>query len=162
MDTPRSVLERNLDLAVGPSPRLAAIVIAVHAGAALSTLILEGPLWLRLTLLAWVLASALRWQRQQRHGAGAMVKALRLRSDGRFEVYRAGAWAGAVLVSADVVEPWLTVMVFRASASASRRCAAILLPDNVDPASFRRLRARLRLGIFHRGDGPAGVPGAAS
>ena len=160
MDTPRSVLERNLDLAVGPSPRLAAIVVAVRAGAALSTLILEGPLWLRLSLLAWMLVPALRWQRRQRHGAGDTVEALRLRSDGRFEVCRAGEWAEAALVSADVVEPWLTVMVFRPSAS--RRCAAILLPDNVDPQAFRRLRARLRLGIFHRGDGPAGVPGAAS
>jgi hypothetical protein len=39
------------------------------------------------------------------------------------------------------VHPWLTVLNF----TGARRCSVVLLPDSLDPETFRRLRVRLGL-----------------
>ena len=160
MDEPQSMLERDLTLAIRPSKRFMAAIIVVHAGGAVAVQLLDQGPWLRLTLASAVVLSGLSLVRRYLRAAAGFASGLRLRVDGRFEVATAGGGVEALLVCADIFEPCLTVLVFLLPSK--RRCAAILLPDNVDPDAFRRLRARLRLGLWSRDAAPGGVPGAVS
>jgi hypothetical protein len=160
MDEPQSVLERDLTLDIRPSKRFIAAITAVHAGGAVAVQLLDLTPWLRLMLAGAVMLAGLSLGRRYLQAAAGFASGLRLRVDGRFEVATVGGGVEASLVSADIVEPWLTVLVFRLPSK--RRCAAILLADNVDPDAFRRLRARLRLGLWSRDAAQGGVPGAVS
>ena len=134
---------RPIRLTIGRSRRLLWALAFIHCGAAGAALFVALPWWLRVSLLAVVLWSG--WRAHSRHlrGDGVAVRELLLRGDGVFEVTTATGIEEASLISADLVEPWLTVLVLRRVSG--RKVSVVLLPDNVEADAFRRLRVRLRM-----------------
>lgn len=134
-----------LILQLGPSRRLAALLMAGHACAALCVVIVPLPVWLKVTLVLAVLLSLAYalllhgWRRL----AWSVVHLQGDREGGLRVRYRDGREIDAHVLPSSTVAPFLTVVVFRA---ASRRLiqAAVIMPDAVTPELFRQLRVWLK------------------
>lgn len=141
-----SAFEQPLRLRLGPSRRLAIVLALGHLGGMVAALIPPWPWWAVATLSVVVGGAWFKAHRRLVGGRDGAIAELRLQANDSFEVTVDGKTVAAVLHGAEVVQPWLTVLVFRLADG--RRRAAVLLPDNVEPQAFRRLRARLRRGRF--------------
>jgi toxin CptA len=87
--------------------------------------------------------SAAHHLRVATHRSGRAVAGVAFRSDGSLAVADpAGAWLQAELRHCAAPTGWLAVLSVRDQRGRSR--AAVVLPDAIDPESFRRLRVWLR------------------
>ncbi|MCE5232999.1 MAG: hypothetical protein ABFC67_03350 [Mizugakiibacter sp.] len=124
-----------------PSRALAAMLSLVLLAALLAIALSGLPSWLRLALAVAALVHAIR------AGAGlrrAPLRSLRLRGDGVVELGLAnGQDAAGTLLGARVLGP---LIVLRLAWGARSRAALLLLPDNLDADTRRRLRVRLGAG----------------
>jgi len=135
----------TLTIAVGPSRRLAGVLVGMHGFAAAMFWLAPLPHWLAALLMPVLIGSA--WHtllrdgfRTQRHS----LIALRLAADGRCEFQtRAGAWREAALLGSSFVAPYLTMLNLK---PAGGRLAKhlVILPDAVNVEDFRRLRVWLK------------------
>jgi membrane-bound toxin of toxin-antitoxin system len=128
---------------LGPSRSLGLGLAIAYGGAGLAILPLAWPGWIKILLEFIVIAGwirAFRWHVQHR---GDAIRALTATAEGEWIVTtaRRGKCRGT-LARDSVVLPWLTVLTFKLEDG--RRRSVVLLPDNVDVHSFRRLRVRLR------------------
>jgi toxin CptA len=125
------------------SARLAIGLVVTHAGAAAIAALLAWPIWARVLLVIFV-SSSLLWSLAWHvlHRGDAAMEAV-LQADGSWILETGQVEARPATLAADsLVTPQLTVLVFRLADG--RRRSLLLLPDNIDPDSFRRLRVRLR------------------
>jgi hypothetical protein len=132
------------------SALLATGIAFSHTGALVIVALLPWPAWARLSA-AMLLSGSLLWSLVWHvlHRGGAVSEAL-LRGDGSWTV-RAGHAepVSATLANDSVVSPYLTVLVFKLADG--RRRSLLLLPDNVEPETFQRLRVRLRFPLAGHG-----------
>ncbi len=114
-----------------------------YGGAMMVILPLDLPGWIKFLLEIIVSADwvrAFRWHVQHQ---GDAITGFILQPEGEWIVTTAKRGDSRGRLAQDsVVLSWLTVLVFRLEDG--RRCAAVVLPDNVDREGFRRLRVRLR------------------
>jgi toxin CptA len=132
-------------IAIRPSRILTGVLGFAHAAAIAVALIVTLPLWAKLLLSAAV-GSSCGWSiyhsallRDKR----AIVE-LEVGEGGRASFRtRDGAWRDAQVQGSSLVLPWLTVL--NVLPDGRRRARhVVILPDNVDPEAFRRLRVLLR------------------
>ena len=137
-------------IAVAPSTTLAIALGAVHLAAA-------GLLWFapipalgKVVFTFAIFVSLIHFMARDAllHAAYSIV-ALEIRDGGEISLQtRRGDWIDGDLLRSSYVSPRLTIVNFRPRGRwATRR--VILVPDNVDPRDFRRLRTWLR---WKRGD----------
>jgi toxin CptA len=145
-------------IAIAPSMMLAIALGAVHLAAAALLWIVPVPdlgkavftLAICISLVYFLARDALL------HAPHAIV-ALDVRDDGTVSLQtRSGEWIECDVLDSSYVAPRLTVVNFRPRGGQGAR-HLVLVPDNVDPRDYRRLRMWLR---WKRGDG--GGPAAAS
>lgn len=136
----------KLRLDLGASRTLAAVLVAVHGGAAAIAALVPLALPLRLVIVALIAAGLYRGLRDHgmRWGADA-ITALVVNDDDACAVRRGGADAWEdVRVLDRWVHPRLTILVVRCERR--RWASGIVIPADAAPAeAFRRLRVRLRL-----------------
>ncbi len=127
----------------GSSRQLGLGLALAHLGALPVLWSLTWPWWARLAWTAAVLASLCwSWSWHVLHRGDAVVEVL-FKPEGEWWITTAKqASCLGTLLPGGVVQPWLTVLVFRLADG--RRRAVVLLADNVDPDGFRRLRVQLR------------------
>ncbi len=135
----------TLTIAVGPSRRLAGLLVGMHGFAAAMLWLVPLPHWFAALLMPVFLGSA--WHTLRRDGFRTLPRslmALRLDADCRCEFQtRAGAWHEAALLGSSFVAPYLTVLNLK---PAGGRLAKhlVIFPDAVDAEDFRRLRVWLK------------------
>lgn len=124
---------------------LAAVLIVVHGAAAVALVPLAMPGWAKAALALFVAASL--WRAIRRHAwltSGASLTSIELREPGWAMVEtRAGEREKARILGTTYVSPLLCVVNLRVAGRLFAR-HAVMVPDNVDADSFRRLRVVLR------------------
>lgn len=134
-----------LELHPQPSRRLAALTLGAHGTAVIVVVAAALKLPAIGLLLLPVAVSAMWYWRRQRYGSPADIVRLTCRADGSWRWQRADGRVGVgTLAASSVCTPAAVVLHLRRS-DRWRSRAVLLLPDSLDPDSFRRLRARLRL-----------------
>ena len=146
MTSPETV--KPLHLVLESSRILAAALIVAHAGAFAIVCTLAVPVVVRAVLTVAVLILGARVWREHLLHAGGAIRELKVRTDATMEVRMGEEWREATLHTADVVQPWFTVLVLRVAGGAH---SVLLLPDNVAAEDFRRLRVYLNLGALSPG-----------
>jgi toxin CptA len=135
----------HVRIAIGPSRILAAVLGIAH-GVALAALgVTAVPTWLKAVMgtalglsCAWsVYSSALL------RGRRALVELVVAEDGGVWCRARNGTEFEARLLDSSFVSPWMTVLNLRTDGEPRLR-HMILVPDNVAPDAFRRLRVLLR------------------
>ena len=126
-----------------PSPLLNGALAAIHLSA-IAVLAWQSE------LLAWfapggalVLAGFVNgWLKYGVRRGRRFIRTLSLQGDARWTIgYGDGREEPGELLVSSLVSPWLVILSFRTD---RRRRHVLLLRDNVDPVSLRRLRVRLR------------------
>lgn len=135
----------TLTIAVGPSRRLAGLLVGMHGFAVVMFWLAPLPHWLAALLMPLFIGSA--WHTLRRDGfrtqQGSLI-ALRLDADGRCEFQtRTGAWREAALLGSSFVAPYLTVLNLKPAGGRLVK-HLVILPDAVDAEDFRRLRVWLK------------------
>jgi toxin CptA len=135
-------LNDTLRVRLQPSRVLALAVVAGHLAAAVGAA--AGlPLAAAAVAGAGLAVSFLHYWRWATQRSPQSVAVLELAVDGRLAVAGPGpAWRPAALRYAAVPTWWLAILIARDSAGRSR--SAVILPDALDPETFRRLRVALR------------------
>ena len=135
-----------LRLELKPSSSLYWLLTAIHLGALALLPATSLPVWLVMSLSAFVVASYARqvsrfaWLR-----SSASVVSLYWPEGEQWRLgCRNGDETWALLLSDSFVKPWLTILLFRPD-SGGRVQNVVILPDMLDPENFRRLRVRLKL-----------------
>ncbi|MHB1621159.1 MAG: protein YgfX [Sulfuricella sp.] len=135
----------TLTIVVGPSRRLAGLLVGMHGFAAAMVWLAPLPHWLAVLLMPVLLGSA--WHTLRRDGFRTLrhsLIGLRLDADCCCEFQtRAGVWHEAVLLGSSFVAPHLTVLNLK-PAGGRRVKHMVILPDAVDAEDFRRLRVWLK------------------
>jgi hypothetical protein len=125
------------------SALLATGIACSHTGALVIVALLPWPAWAQVSV-AMLLSGSLLWSFAWHvlHRGDAVTEAILL-GDGSWRV-RAGHAepVSATLAHDSLVTPYLTVLVFKLADG--RRRSLLMLPDNIEPETFRRLRLRLR------------------
>lgn len=132
-------------ISVGPSALIAFAVSVVHVGAAGVLWILPIPV-LGKAAFTLVIALSLVYfmARDAALHASRSIVALELGEQGEIACQtRNGAWLHCELLGSSYVSPGMTVVNLRPRGWGGYR-RVILVPDNVDPDDFRRVRAWLR------------------
>lgn len=127
------------------SRQLAAALTAAHAGAAITLVPLDVPIWGKLALTLLITASlgyTLRRHALLRSSDALMALELR---EGDSAAIKTGAedWREARILGTTYVSPSLTVVNVRVPGLWRAR-HIVIVSDNADAESFRRLRVRLR------------------
>jgi len=146
-------------LAPVPSRALLLLLCAAHAAAAVLALVacgLDATGLLLVGALGLHLLQVLATQRQQAVALGAVL----LDSAGAWHLkWRDGLDDGARLLPSPIVTSWFCCIRLRSRAGRGV-VSLVLTPDNVDAASFRRLRTRLLWAPVARDGQPASESGA--
>ena len=133
-------MQLPLTLSLRPSCRLGLLLAAAHGGAVAAALLISIPWWLKLVLLAAILASALH-QLLRLTGQRRICRLI-LRDDGRLEFSRIDGSCGEARIHPQTtVTSLLAVLLLRQE---GRIEALVLLPDALDAEDFRLLRLWLR------------------
>jgi toxin CptA len=135
-------LNDTLRVRLVPSRGLALAVVAAHLAAAVGAA--AGlPLVAAAVAGAGLAVSLLHYWRWATQRSPQSVATLELAADGRLAVAGPGqASRPAQLRYAAVPTGWLAILIARDDAGCSR--SALVLPDALDPETFRRLRVALR------------------
>ncbi len=139
-------LDSNLIINIKVSYLLLTLLLVAHLGSAL--LVALVPLAWPLKGLLWavlVVSAAEIWRRYGARTARSAITGFELDREGYCSVRRRpeDAWQ-AYEVAQAVVHPWFVILLLRRE---GRRwpLGLVIAADAVEPESFRRLRARLRL-----------------
>lgn len=138
----------TIDLRLQPSLRAVQVALALHLAAIALAFLAAPPKGAGLVLSLAILVS---WWRLRRpaaagYGRGAIAHLLWHGEDGRWQVGTAdGRSEAATLLGSSVVWPRLVVLNFRLDSG--RRATRVLLGDETDAESLRRLRARLLMRV---------------
>jgi toxin CptA len=139
------VVPVKLQVTIGPSRTLAALLAAFHATALVVISIVTLPTWAKLLFAAAIITSgglsiwcaALRRSRSAiteiEAGEGSRI-ACRTRDD---------RWREVEVLPSSFISPWLTVLNLRVP-GAMFATHVLILPDNVETDAFRRLRVLLK------------------
>lgn len=130
---------------VAPSVLIAVAVCAVHLAAGGVLWLVPAPV-LGKVLMTFVVAVSLIYfmARDAALHASHSIVAMELHEDGRVSCQmRRGEWFDCELLGSTYVSPHMTVLNLQPQGLLLTR-RVILVPDNVDPRDFRRLRAWLR------------------
>lgn len=135
----------NITLVITPhfSKRLFLIMIFVALISVIVSLLL--PISIILKILACLLIIVCLYHSLREHcwHLGRAIQSARLRKDNSWLLSIAGEdEVRAELLPGCLVQPWLTVLVFRLPNR--RKVSLLLLKDNAERDSFRRLRVRLK------------------
>ena len=132
-------------IAIRPSSTLGIALCAAHAAAACAIWFAALPLWVMCVLLA-AIGAGLVWSLASRaalRGPEAIV-ALEITAAGQVSfLTRRGSFRPCALLGTSYVSAHLTILNLRPVGAHLAR-HVVLLPDNVDPGDFRRLRTWLR------------------
>lgn len=135
----------TLTIEVGPSRRLAGLLLGMHGFAAAMLGLAPLPHWLAALLMPVLLGSA--WHTLRRDGFRKVrhsLVAVRLDAECNCEFQtRAGAWQEAVLLGSSFVAPYLTVLNLKPAGGRLVK-HLVILPDAVNAEDFRRLRVWLK------------------
>lgn len=130
---------------VTPSVLIAIAVCAVHLAAAGVLWLVPIPVLGKAVMTFLVAVSLIYFMARDAalHAANSIV-GLEMREDGRISCQiRSGEWLDCELLGSTYVSPHMTVVNLRPQGLLRTR-RVILVPDNVDPRDFRRLRMWLR------------------
>lgn len=147
-----------LRLALAPSRRLSAWLLAGHAAAAVCVYIVTIPLWLK-GLLALMLLFNLTYtvtHQAWRRWPSSIVALQFERDGGVIMECRNGGVHEAQILGSSFVSPYLTIVLLKPIARWRTR-AVVILPDAVAPELFRQLRVWLKWGV-----GQGGAPEASA
>ncbi len=124
---------------------MATWLLLVHTGAILMLPFAALPLPATLAVAAGILVSlAWYWPRHASRTAPACIRTLSWNADGTCHLQRQdGGACLATLRRQAFVQPWLVILQLREAGYLCRYL--VIVPDMLDPASFRRLRVRLKL-----------------
>jgi hypothetical protein len=129
-----------LQFDIGPSRRMLAWVVLLHAIALTVTALLPLPASLAL-VVAVLLSLAWHWRTRVSPRYPHAVRGLRWEADGDCVLQLAsGEQLTARMAAHAFVMPWLVILYFH-----SRPRHLVLLPDMLATRAFRQLRVRLRL-----------------
>lgn len=137
--------DATIDLALRPSLRALSCLFWLHVGVLVLALVAlrTGPV---LALLALAMAGSWFWTRRHPafgHGRRALTR-LTWHAEGAWTLHDAsGASFDAELLGSSLVHDALLVLNFRLKQGGRR--SRVLLGDEIDDESLRRLRARLRM-----------------
>ena len=135
----------TLTIAVGPSRRLAGLLVGMHGFAAALLWLAPLPHWLAALLMPVFLGST--WHTMRRDGFRSLqhsLVGLRFDADCRCEFQaRTGAWHEAALLGSSFVAPYLTVLNLKPAGGRLVK-HLVILPDAVNTEDFRRLRVWLK------------------
>lgn len=143
MQTPPPVLR----VALGPSPRLAILLLAAHGGAAAALMLTPLDALVLMVALAALAASAAftLYRHALRRGAAAVV-ALECRDREQLALRLGdGRWFEGTILGSSTVSTVLTVLNIRCNGR-PRRVHVVLLGDGIAAEDYRRLRVWLRWG----------------
>ncbi len=149
MDAPGMLVQR---VSVSPSVRLAAAVCVAHFAAAVLLWLVPLPVPGKVVITLAIAASLVFLLARDAllHAAHAIV-ALEIGEEDTISYQtRGGEWVDCELLGSSYVSPRLTIVNLQPHGRRRTR-RVILVPDNVEPREFRRLRMWLR---WKRGDGP--------
>jgi toxin CptA len=132
-------------IAISPSVSLAAALCAAHVAAAIVLWLIPIPVMGKLALTMAVALSLIFFvARDAALHAPHSIVALEIRDGGEAALQtRRGDWHDCEVLGSSYVSPRLTIVNLRPRRRRGSR-RLILLPDNVDPRDFRRLRVWLR------------------
>ena len=132
-------------IALGPSRILAAMLGVAHVTAFAVITIVTLPAWAKV-LAGSIIAASCAWSICHAgllRTAHAIIE-LVIGEGGRVSCRdRTGTWREARILGSSFVAPWLTVLNLRVEGLRLAR-HVVILPDNVDADTFRRLRVLLR------------------
>jgi toxin CptA len=152
-------LNDSLQVELRPSRMLATAVALGHL-AALAAAVTGLPAPAAALVAGGLALSAAYHLRVATHRSSRAVAGLAFRADGSLAVAGpTGAWLQAELRHCAAPTGWLAVLSARDQAGRSR--TAVILPDAIDPETFRRLRAWLRWRTAPSTPGSGGVDHAA-
>ena len=132
-------------IAISPSVWLATVLCIVHVSAAAVLWLIPIPVMGKLVLTMAVALSLVFFVARDAalHAAHSIV-ALEIRDSGEVAFQtRRGEWLNCEVLGASTVSPRLTIVNLRPLRRWGTR-RLILVPDNVEPRDFRRLRLWLR------------------
>jgi hypothetical protein len=134
-----------LRIAIHPSRYLAFALTAAHAAAASAALLCPFDWAVRAAIVVFVAGSlAVNARRYAGLRSADSIVAVELADDGAWTYCRRdGVWREAKLLASTYVSPAVTVLGLRRPGDWLAR-HALIVPDNVDPGNFRRLRMALR------------------
>lgn len=130
---------------VKPSVQIAVVLSAAHVGAAALLWLLDIPVAGKSGMTLVLAASLIYFMARYAtlHDTRAIV-ALEIKDAGEIAVrQRRGEWQECVVLGSTFVSPALTIVNVRPRGQWRSR-HIVLVPDNVDPADYRRLRTWLR------------------
>lgn len=129
------------------SRKLVAVLTAAHAAAAMNLVPLDVPIWAKLALTLLIAASlGYTVRRYALLRSSAALTALELRENDSSAIRTGGEnWQEARILGTTYVSPSLTVVNVRVPGGWRAR-HIVIVSDNVDAESFRRLRVQLRWG----------------
>ncbi|WP_371257735.1 protein YgfX [Sulfuricella sp. T08] len=135
----------TLTITVGPSRRLAGLLVGMHGFSAAMFWLAPLPQWIVVLLMPVFLGSA--WHTLRRDSFRTLqnsLVALRLDTDCSCEFQtRAGAWHEADLLGSSFVAPYLTVLNLKPESGRLVK-HLVILPDAIHAEDFRRLRVWLK------------------
>ena len=139
-----------LQFDIGPSRRMLAWLLLLHAAALAVVALLPLPLPAILTLAVAVLLSLVwHWRLRVSPRYPHAVRGLRWEADGDCTLELAsGEQLSARLAAHAFVMPWLVILYFH-----GRPRSLVLLPDMLPTQTFRQLRVRLRLKLQQHSGG---------
>ncbi len=132
-----------IDVIFKPSRALAALLLVAHGASAVLVSITPLPLWIKTIALAAIALSA--WYNVRRYALLAThnaVRRLRILASGDVEIERANR-ERATLTGEQFIHPRLTIIRCRTDSN-RRPIAIVIVPDMLDPETFRALRVRLK------------------
>lgn len=132
-------------IAISPSVWIAAALCAAHVAAAVLLWVIPIPVMGKLVLTVAVALSLVFFVARDAalHAAHSIV-ALEIRDGGEMAFQtRRGEWLDCEVLGSSYVSPRITIVNLRPRLRWGTR-RLILVPDNVDPRDFRRLRTWLR------------------
>ena len=137
------VLDAPIYLALKPSRRLAVAIGVTHLGALGILIPLTVPITAKIALAILLVCGCRQALRAHYFQSIDAISGLYFDPVVGWQVRRTqGPLEDAELLLPACVLPWLTVLRFRKDGG--QIVSAILLPERVDPAAFRRLRVRLK------------------
>ena len=135
----------TLRIAIGPSRILAVVLAVAHLAALAVTFIVTLPAWARFLIATTIMVSG-TWsicRAALQRSANAIVE-LEVGEGGHISCRtRDSQRREGEVLSSSFISPWLTVLNLRL-AGAARARHVVILPDNVEKDTFRRLRVLLK------------------
>lgn len=135
----------SLTIELGRSRALTIVLVLLHSGATVLTVILPIATELKIALVALIALSLVRSAGVHglRLGRGAVITVMFSENECALRRRNSSDWETGQLVDR-WVQPWLTLLVVR-SEGRLWPTSIVICPDAVAPDAFRRLRVRLRL-----------------